>query len=373
MSLVQLTSPLCIYVNGPGHSPGVSTINAVGESHAVIGRVRLVGGSGSKTLSSAGGKIIFGANLALFGAGSTYRVGVQDVDSTGLEDGAWDTYKDLVGGTYSFVVGWNTAILDNGSKNIAHGDLIAIVLEMTARNGTDALNVRTTISATGIPSVGLFPYGSSDTGSPTKTNAVLWACLIFDDGTAGWIEGLPILTQQALTQSTAAFNTGTTPDEYGMLFQVPFRARLGWASFVISNVASADDFEMVLYSDPLGTPTVVRTVTVDADLVSNISTHPFVGSFADILEPNTDYVLAIRPTTANSLSWVYYDMGSGYDVLKKQYPLPVLKDVSRSDQTGAFAETQAYYLPMFGLGFDQIDNGLSAGGSSRIFGSPVFG
>ena len=82
---VPLTS-LASYTN-------FSAIAAAGRSIAVIGKLVLAAGTGSKTISSAGGKIYIGkiASRTFANAGSTLRIGIQDVTAgTGLEDGVFD-------------------------------------------------------------------------------------------------------------------------------------------------------------------------------------------------------------------------------------------------------------------------------------------
>ena len=63
MGLVATPSPdgILYMTCGPEQqaTAGTNTMDAAGESCAFIGNVFLEGGSGSKTISSAGGKIVF--------------------------------------------------------------------------------------------------------------------------------------------------------------------------------------------------------------------------------------------------------------------------------------------------------------------------
>lgn len=342
-----------------------SVMDAAGESCAAVGHVHLSTGPGtSKVLSSSGGKIYFRATAATFSDGSTnLRVGVNDVGATGLEDGTHDAYGDWVGGTDTIsTTALNAVAIETGSKTITHGDLIAIVVEMTARGGADSVSVATLGSAEQ-----LLPYGTIDTGSgPTKTNRFMPATIEFDDGTLGWLDYASSHAPSfALWQSThAAFNTGTTPDEIALVFQVPFKAAAVGLFALIGGVAAADDFEVILYSDPLGTPVAERTFVQDSDLLSPGGVYwsrSFTSAYT--LNINTNYAIAVRPTTANSISLHYVDFGSGNGHLRNATMLGTnWSQYSRSDQTGAFASQDTTKLPCVGIRLHQLSDDVSAGG-----------
>ena len=70
-----------------------------------------------------------------FSNGSTnLRIGLQDVTpATGFEDGTFDVYADLVGGTDTIAEDVILATpMESGTKTVTHGDLLAIAIEMTA-------------------------------------------------------------------------------------------------------------------------------------------------------------------------------------------------------------------------------------------------
>src|SRR5688500_19686033 len=79
----------------------VAVIDAVGESLTIIGQLSIEGNATGKVLSAAGGGSFFyvaGTSVNIDNAGSTLRVGLQDVDlTTGLEDGVFDVYADVTG------------------------------------------------------------------------------------------------------------------------------------------------------------------------------------------------------------------------------------------------------------------------------------
>lgn len=365
MGLIALSNPLFITTHAP--TLGSSTMNATGESRAAVGRVRIAAGSGSKTISAAGGgAIIWNARASITFAdpGTTVRIGVQDPASTGLEDTGWDVYADLVGGTDTITAGFMTTPMESGSKTIAHGDTVAVVLEMTSRVNPDSVNVGT-IQPEPLNKAGAFPYGTVDTGTLGKAATLAMVFLKFDDGTYGWIDlTYPFCSADGTTGgSFTSFNSGSTPDEYGALFSLPFRCKLAGFGIWLRNVAAAADFEFLLYETPSGTPTAVAGTPLFGDsdrVLADLSTAMFNGSLATpyVLEPNTEYAIAVRPTTGTSIDVGYYNLTSGYDFMKQALPFSAIKRVSRTDQTGAFSEVQAYHVPIISLYLSHLDNGL---------------
>lgn len=364
---IVATPPYIYTTLGPlSASIGSVAIAAAGQSAACIGYCRLEGGAGSKTISSSGGGKIYHstclASGAFANAGTNYRVGVQDVSlATGLEDAAWDVYGDVTGGSGAIpATQINVSMaMTSGTKTIAHGDLIAIVGELTTRAGADSV----TISRNGSVMFGignlLFPYGSADIGVLTKTNTPMWAMLVFDDGTIGWIDGLPFRPLVSTAASSFAYNSGSTPDEYISTFIPPTSMQVSSIGLTVGSIATTDTMEVILYSDPYGTPAVIQAVTHDPDLTGSIG----VGALA-LLVPITPvtllssstYGVALRPTSANNVDYFYYDHGNGFDKIKRASFFGAnAKVASRTDQTGAFTEVQTYYHPTLILevtGFD---------------------
>jgi hypothetical protein len=348
-----------------------NTMDASGESVAFIGKVYIEGAAASKTISSAGGKIVFRTGTVTFANGSTnFRVGIQDVAATGLEDGTFDVYADLTGGGGGLASNtWYELAMATGTKTISHLDTVAICMEMTARGGTDSVVIYSHASINYYTANSNFPYRTTDTGSgPTRSGTSPYGgMIIFDDGTLGWIEGAwfgPGLS----TQSALTYNSGSTPDEYAAVFQVPFKMAVRGGYLGVGSIASTDNFEIILYSDAQGAPVAERTVTVDPNYTGSTSNNgPYFVSFSSYnLSPGLWYGLAMRPTTANSLSLVYSNIGAGFgNKYKKMLPFGTNCKLSgRTNQTGAFSEVQTYYQPIFGLWVDKLDDGASSGGET---------
>lgn len=341
------------------------TVDAAGESCTAIGRVFLEAGAGSKVISPSGGKIhwLTGPAVTFANAGTTVRVGVQDVGSSGIEDGTFDVHGDLVGGTDTISASAiQSTPMGSGTKTIAHGDLIAVSVEAIARGGSDAILVAR--ASAGIPmGAFVFPYSSADTGSgPARQTQLMPVVIEFDDGTLGWIEWvLPFHNIQS--PSSTNFNNTSTPDEYAAMFKLPFRVGVNGFALGLGNIASGDELELILYADPLGSPTAIATVAMDSDFTGSTSTISAMwASFTSkILKAHTWYAAAVRPTTANNITVNYANLLSGNDKLKRLTPFGSnLQWVSRSDQSGAFSEVQAFHMPLFWLSVDRFEHGARA-------------
>ena len=340
------------------------TLNAANETFAFIGQVLLENPlSGSKTLSSAGGgRIVWTTGSVTFSNGATtFDIGIQDVSTTtsiAQPDGTFDVKASFTGGgggiTASAV---NTSVMTTGTKTIAHGDLIAITLAMTTRGGTDSIAVVLN-NMTNYWGDSLLPGVVNNTSGTWARNvtALPNAYIIFDDGTIGWLAGTSFTKTAPILLN---YNSGTgTADEYGNLLKYPvtFNA-LGISLTGYAATASAD-FELLLYSTPLGTPVVERTITVDAtQLTSSNGTRlkgMFLFSSPFLLKARTEYAITLRPTTTNNIGIYYHDVDNSTGG-KAGSPNSYCYAVRRLDNTGAFsdynggtANTRAMSIFVFG-------------------------
>jgi hypothetical protein len=333
------------------------TVDGAGEYAVAIGQVLLSTGPGtSKVLSAAGGGSVFlrtGA-ITFANGGTTLRVGVQDQAATGLPDGTFDVFVDYVGGTdlitansiHEFVMG-------SGTKTIADGDTICVGGRLEARAGSDSIALR------GLSQSLLNPYGGLDTGGgAAQSNLVRpQATILFDDGTYGWL-GMDVFAY--IPTETAPFGSTSTPDEYALVFSVPFAATLRGVLVALHSIGSADDFEIVFYTSPLGTPVAAQTLTIDATLIStgnNLFLYRMFPS-AISLVAGTTYAIAIRPTTTNTIVLKYLNFVTAALRTPAWFGTN-WRMGTRTDQTGAFSETTTQ-VPGIGLYLSQLDDGVGA-------------
>jgi len=347
-------------------------MDASGEGCQFIGRVFLPARTGSKTISSAGGKLhwICGATTITFAdAGTALRIGIQDMSATGQPgrgDGTFDVYADLVGGTDTLTaVTFTSTAMESGTKTITHGDLVAVCWDMSARGGADAVRVR---YCSGVQTSG-YPYVVGVTAGPAYsgvTQSLPIVIIEFDDGTFGFIDGGWSTSTPALS-AAVSFNTGSTPDEYAQIFELPFPATVDALMVYVSASGATNDYEAILYSDPLGSPTAVETLTIDAAQLRTSASicNTFTLTTPRALTANTKYAVAVRPTSANSVGISTYDVAAaghwgGHSLGANCYI------GSRSNQTGAFSATTTQRMVGVAVRISSLDDGAGGGAGGLL-------
>lgn len=339
------------------------TLNATGESVHCTGRIYLENPlSGSKTISSAGGgSIVWLAGTSTIAAGSNFKVGIQDTSTATAPaqgDGTFDVEASFT--TTGITTGAvNTSVMTTGTKTIAHGDMVTIAFQLTSRTAPDAVIVRN--CHVGTEAVG-HVYGAGVTentgGTYAYSAAIPNTFIIFDDGTVGYFYPAEFIA----TSSTTAINSTTgTADEYGNAIKLPYVFMAEGIQANITFAGTSSDCELILYSDPLGTPVAEKTVVVDATQASQTGNARHVtGLFpaAFKMKANTQYAISVRPTTANNVTLIYDDGNVASQVF--QPPNNYAYGIRRLDNTGAFADTNGgtaktrlYRVSVFGYWMEQ--------------------
>ncbi len=359
-------------------SPNVlplGTMDATAEKLAFIGYVIFEDGpsASSKTLST--GNIQYRTNAVTFAnAGTTVDIGIQDVDATTSNpprpDGTFDVKTTLTGGGGGITTtAWNTATMNSGSKSISHGQLIAVVFDMTARAGADSVIIGGGYSQTlWGANFGLTdqPFGLNNTGSWATTSYCLPNIVItFDDGTRAYLaKGIPFSS----VNTEAAFSDSSNPDERGMIFQVPWDCKISaLIGSVAYNNATTSDAVLTLYSTPLGTPASMGSFTLNAE-TENISTfnysairlYPFTAEIS--LTKNTDYCIAYKATSTGTIQLPHITLGSANHRAALPFGTTMRKG-TRNNSSGAFSE-ESPAVTVYGMGIQisSFDDGIGAGG-----------
>jgi hypothetical protein len=343
-------------------------MDALDEKAAFVGRIFWQGFAASKTVSSAGGKIHFRTGATTFAnAGTTVRVGLQDLDATAgpppNPDGTFDVFDDITGGdpelTSSSDNVFVTATMSSGTKTLSNGDLVAVVWDMTARGGTDSL-ILTELSGGGqqfSPTVVANLTGSWTLATPGRGCVVIEA----DDGTLGTLMG----TVPIQTVNTRTFSDATNPDEEGLILRVPVDCKIGGYVLMMQANAAGADYEINLYSDPTGTPAAVSGASLTGQLgehgggAQRTLAH-FMLPAEVTLTAGTDYCLAVKATGASGLVTVYHTLRSADD-----RPILGLTDCSRTTRngaSGAFAAGTTDEIPHFGVLISSLHDGSGGGG-----------
>ena len=366
------------YFQPANFSVGTSVaLNAAGEKVAMIGRLYIEGRAASKTIDTTGSSAIQfrTAGVTFSNAGSTLDIGIQDVvvgtGPLGRPDGTFDVLTTLTGGGGSPTANaWQTIAMTSGTKTMAHGDLIAVVWDMTARGGADAVNI-TPGSASPLMGFPFFTTNIDGAGWLTSNNPALPNCVItFSDGTLGYLDfAMPISVQAVET-----FRDADNPDERGLAFQVPWSCKIDalWATVGGTNVSSACN--LTLYSDPFGTPTyVVSTAILIEQLgVAAASQRPAVFNISteQTLLRNTDYAIAIRATGTTSTRILSATLGAAAH--RTFFPGgTTLVKYTRDGGSGAFGTAVSTTIYQMGVRISQFDDGTGSGsGSAGVMYNP---
>jgi hypothetical protein len=288
-------------------------LNAADDIAAYIGRVYIDGRPGStKTISAAGGGSITihtGTPVTFANGSTSVTVGIQDVSTTAgapaRPDGSFDVQSAaLVGGGGALAANtWTTITMTggSGSKTLTQGDLIAVVVHMTARGGADAVNLRPGMSHGG--QVYQTPLCTSAAGGVwTNAGRMPNILITFDDATTAILD---MSWPYSGVGGTEVFSDSTNPDERGLVFQLPWSCNVD-ALFTRFLTGGADaGFSINLYSDPLSSPSLLATRSLDSDQHASTANNLFATfplASAVTLQNGVDYCLAVRATGANNVT-----------------------------------------------------------------------
>ena len=211
-----------------------------------------------------------------------------------------------------------------------------------------------------------FPYGVSKTGASwAKGSTVLHPLMAIKYSDGVWEHCLGCYPFQLITSLTVG--TGTSPDEVGNVFQLPFKYR-AMGCWVWIDAEATNSFTMSLYDNSDTSPTyasALASVTVDSDQSMVPGTgYSFMLPFsADVtVAKDTIVRLALKADTATTLTAYRYDFFSSTFLGLAEGGEDIYY-TSRADESGTFADVTTQRL-ICGLVIDQIDDGDGSGGGS---------
>jgi hypothetical protein len=264
-----------------------------------------------------------------------------------------------------------------GTKSsIASGTRLAVQVKLTTKGGANALNVAMKRGSGGSSAHGpMIQYysGASYASSPPAGSPVIY--IVATDGTLGWFYGSCPSGQKGSTTATINYNTGSTHDEYGTLFRVPFNCKVSGLWVAYGHLTSSAGV-LSLYSDPEGACTLIDSVSFlstemndpTSETYCNFSMHLL--SQVRTLTTGTDYAVGLRTTTASPNSLYIFD-----------YHIPVsgcrvaicseatyLKGANRDNNTGSFHDTTSTQFWQMGVCITSIDTVTGAEGGGRLVG-----
>ena len=188
---------------------------------------------------------------------------------------------------------WLTTASLTAAATIAKGDQVAVVIVNPAVSPGNMALMGWTIFNTFQTELFLF---TSSWAQTAQSPAMI---LLNSSSTVMYIPGsAPFDTASA----SNTVNTGSTPDEYGLKFQLPFPARINGCMFWKLAFNAGADFDIVLY-DAADTALFTAAQSVDQSLFQarDVSIDAIGFSETVDLSANTVYRLVAKPTTANSM------------------------------------------------------------------------
>lgn len=349
------------YSSVTGPLAGSTLIDAAKEAHIAIGYA-VTSDGGSHTIDTSGSSSIGWRSGAVTfaNAGTTFKVGIGTIDTatgpparaTNVTDViTFDVAASLTGGGGGVTANaWQTSVPTTGTKAIANGDLIAVSWQMTALGGADTIQVSASVTNTSPHR----PAATAYTGGSYATSLSLPNVFItFSDGATCYLQGSELFS----TINTRTWNSGSSPAEYGQLYNLPFPYKVYG---IYGRLDPDADCDIVLYSAPLGTPVAQKTISIDTNVVSAGSPRPFNVFFdAPVSVAANTAVGAVFKPGASSVSALYRTLNAAGHRVADVWGTSGY-GISRS--SGAFADTNSsldhYYI---GLIAGAFDDGASSG------------
>lgn len=283
----------------PGLSPNVGIIDATGEKLGISGRVRWANNAATKNIRRV--QLRWGTVVKAGGSGLT--ISLQDTTLTAgpamQPDGTPDQTVAVANGDSAFASDtWYRSGTLSSDRAAAHASLLSVVVEFdgSGRLGADSVRLSgdNSVGALGAHGSGVVQFTGSWATSALgfAPNIILEA----DDGTIGTLEySRPYL----LVTGGSAYNSGSTPDEIGNAFTLPFNCKVD-ALCAMVVVASGANFDICLYR---GTTSLV-SVTVDGNTTGgNNSLRPCLVNFDDVeIQKDVEHFITVKPTGANNVT-----------------------------------------------------------------------
>lgn len=312
------------------------------------------------------------AGAVSINSGSAVRCSFQDPSTAnGDPDGTQDQFRDMAGTAVTantwMVPGLITSDgTDGGSKrSVTRGDRLCAVLEYQTFTAADSVAVNTISS---FPTIVGFPYPDRQTGGTwTKSSNYPVIALKYNDGTYEYIAANVWPVEGSTAFPALSLNTGSTPDEAGNIFQLPFPCRATGAWVMTNPGAAGRDFDLVLYDSDGSTP--LQTTSVDTDVLRTATAPSTVLMHfptTSALSANTNYRIVFKPTTASNTS-TYECVVNAAAIMAA---LPGGSNWHKTTRSDAGAWTQdTTNRVMIGLLLDGFDDAAAgSGGGIRLAG-----
>ena len=286
--------------------------------------------------------------------GETVDVRVETVDGSGDPSGTlWaanTNVSQLILATDDTV--WFSPTLTADAVVVA-GDKIGVVIALPTPINVGNMNI---VRIGDVETMTQLAYTDLFTASWLKS-AIGKPCvaLEYSDGTfSDTIGCYPISTL-----STRTFNSGSTPDERGIKFQVPWKCRVKGAWYHGASPTTGGTLRLKLYDS--GGTLLVQTPSVDHDLLRTLTAGrcPLNFTATQELSINTVYRLTLLPETATNVTLNEFTVNAA--AIMDAFAGGQNVHLTTRTDAGAFTDTVTERT-MMGLIVDQLDDGAGGGG-----------
>jgi len=294
------------------------------------------------------------------------RVSFQGVDAAGAPDNTDDQFiimpQPFSANTWQVPAAYmgSTGGGSGTKRSVTAGEFLACVFRLESAVASDSIF----IALMNGQNSGLTPAGILEVPQNSTNSGTAWAAaadqavlaLKYDDGSYGFIrDGILPMT----TLSSTAFGTGSNPDERGLVFQVPFPARL--KGFYISYDSQAVAHDLVLYD---ATPTAIETLTGSIFQKPGANGGYAYYEFATPrdLTANVNYRITLLPTTASTV--VLYEYTFPTQAIREAFDGGPTWMTTHRNNAGAFSN-EVTIRPAIHLVFSGFDNGAGGGGGEH--------
>jgi hypothetical protein len=281
--------------------------------------------------------------------------------ATGNPDGVVDQYRDnpaaLSANTWQVPAGVMTDDGTDGGvkRTVSAGEWLACVIGNVSFTASDSFNVASMNLGTGFSMGGAYLTTYNGTSWSKQTGNGLVIALRYDDGTYDEIRGFNAWPAVSVNSST--FNSGTTPDEKALRFQLPAPMRVIGIAYRGTLTGDAD---VVLYDSGGST---LATVTADKDLRNGSAAiwNTVYFSSAVELAASTTYRAALKPTSGTNV--MVQDLSAGTNARLGTLPTGTACYLSTRTDAGAWTDTNTD-LPLIALIVNGVDDGTGGGGGT---------
>lgn len=234
------------------------------------------------------------------------------------------------------------------TASVTKGDLLTIVVALPSV----AVGNMVIAAISGAAMALEYPYSALYTGTWAKGTNICCCALEYNDGSYAHVEGVFPFSAVANT----AFNSGSTPDERGNMFQVPFPCRVTgfwlWADL-------DGNCDIVLYDSDGTTALLTKSLDLDNRPVTTNARQVYPFNSTANLSANTNYRIVLKPTSATSVTLQEFTVNAAA-VMDAHSGGQNVHLTTRVD-AGSWTQTTTQRA-MIGVALDGFDDAVSAAG-----------